>query len=178
MGLSGCDLCGPVTMMRLSGILAFSTLLALSAASAIAQSPEAGPASATTEASCPLGRLSIYYASGEAVASQQAEALIGLISEHAVACKADGLDLIARIDSRVDGDGALSLALKRLSDVADELVARGVPVDGIRVAAQAASSPAAPNINQIDVIFRKVDRTDDVAAPVASTTRTAPSDSI
>lgn len=178
MGLSGCDLCGPVTMMRLSGILAFSTLLALSAASAVAQPPEAGPASASTEASCPRGRLSIYYPSGEAAVSQQAEALIGLISEHAVACRADGLDLIARIDSRVDGDGALALALQRLNEVAGELVARGVPVDGIRVAAQAASSPAAPNINQIDVIFRKSDPVDDVAAPIGAAPRTAPSDSI
>ncbi|MFT3725561.1 MAG: hypothetical protein QM773_18480 [Hyphomonadaceae bacterium] len=165
-------------MMRLSRILAVSTLFAISAAGAFAQPPEAGPASASTEATCPRGRLSIYYASGEAAASQPAEALIGLISEHALACKADGLDLIARIDSRVDGDGALSLALKRLNDVADELVARGVPADGIRVAAQAASSPAAPNINQIDVIFRKADPADEVVAPVGSATRTAPSDSI
>lgn len=164
--------------MRCFGVFCTFALLATSAAAA--QIPEVKPSSASAEASCPRGRLSIYYASGEAEASPQAEALIGLIGEHASSCNPDGLDLIARIDARVDGEQAIGVALQRLSAVAADLVSQGVPVDRIRVAAQADRTPDAPNLNQVDVIFRKADVTEagNVAAPAAPPVRTASSDAI
>ncbi len=163
-------------MLRVSRILCAAVLLAVPGA-AFAQRPGAEPSSATADISCPHGRLSIYYASGEADASPQAEALIGLISEHAARCNADGVDLIARIDARVDGANALTLALQRLSAVAADLVAKGVPVDRIRVAAQSAKTPASASITQVDVIFRKADETPEVAAP-APAPRAIASDAI
>lgn len=164
-------------MMRLPALLYSSLVAVVVSASAAGQPVTAGPTSASGETTCPQGRLSIYYASRDVVVSQQAQALIGLISEHAMACHADGLDLIARIDTRIDGDGALAIALQRLGDVASELIARGVPADRLRIAAQSASGLAAPNLNQVDVLFRKADPADAVAAQAASP-RPGPSDSI
>lgn len=164
-------------MLRITGIICAAALLAITG-TAVAQLPGALPSSADPDISCPHGRLSIYYASGEAASSPQAEALIDLISEHAARCNAEGLDLIARIDSRVDGDKALALALERLSSVAGDLVAKGIPVDRIRVAAQAAQNPPSASLTQIDVIFRKADPTPEVAAPAPSQPRTFANDTI
>lgn len=166
-----------VTMMRLPAILSLSLVVVVLAANSAAQPLTAGPASSLGEGPCPQGRMSIYYASRDVDVSQQTEALIGLISAHAIACRADGLDLIARIDSRIDGDGALAIALQRLGDIAGEFIARGVPAESLRIAAQSVSSVAAPNLNQIDVIFRKAAPADAVAAPTAAT-RPTPTDSI
>ena len=127
--------------------------------------------------SCPHARLLIYFASGQTTATPEALALIGRIGETAASCQPDGIDLVARVDSRVDGDRALALALARLSEVADDLVEQGVSVERIRVAAQAAGGTAAA-INQIDVLFRKTSSevVDEVAAPTKSST--APSGAI
>lgn len=127
--------------------------------------------------SCPRARLSIYFASGETTATPEALALIGRIGETAADCQPDGIDLVARVDFRVDGDRALALALARLSEVADDLVEQGISVERIRVAAQASGGTASA-INQIDVLFRKsaVEVADDVVAPPANPT--APSGAI
>lgn len=146
---------------------------------ALAQLPGVETSSAGVEPACPHGRLSIYYASGEADASPQAEALIGLISDHAARCNADGVDLIARIDTRVDGENALSLALERLGAVAANLAAKGVPVERMRIAAQAAKTPASSSIAEVDVIFRKSSaETPEVAAPAPVQPRLMASDAI
>ena len=59
----------------------------------------------------------------------------------------------------------MALALARLSAVADDLVAKGVAVERIRVAAQSAGVMYAPTLNQIDVLFRKSGETADEVAP-------------
>jgi len=116
--------------------------------------------------SCPRARLSIYFASGETTATPEALTLIGRIGETAANCQPDGIDLVARVDSRVDGDRALALALARLAEVADDLVEQGISVERIRVAAQASGGTVSA-INQIDVLFRKsvAEVADDVVAP-------------
>ena len=134
--------------------------------------------SASEYVSCPRGRLSIYFASGETKTSPEAVVLIDRISETAASCQPDGIDLVARIDKRVDGDQAMSFALARLAAVSDDLVAKGVSVDRIRVAAQAAGMPPETQLNQIDVIFRKADPTPEVAAPAPSQPRTFANDTI
>lgn len=129
--------------------------------------------------SCPRGTLAIYFASGDTTASPQAEALIGRVSEAVATCQADGIDLIAHIDTRVDGDRAVAVALARLNTVAANLIAQGVPVERIRVAAQAGVAPAAPTLNQIDILFRKSGAaTDEVAAEPVTVTRKVPGESI
>lgn len=127
--------------------------------------------------SCPRARLSIYFASGETTVLPEALALIGRIGETAANCQPDGIDLVARVDARVDGDRALAVALARLSEVADDLVEQGIAVERIRVAAQA-SGGLASSINQIDILFRKSasETADEVAAPPKSPT--APSGAI
>ncbi len=161
-------------MMRIPIFLGAAFALVLVATSARAQTVSSAP----EYASCPRGSLSIYFASGETVASPQALALIDRISETAASCQPDGIDLVARINSRVDGPRALQLALTRLSAVADDLVAKGVSADRIRVAAQAAGSPA-PSLNQIDVLLRKAGESPDaVASPPPAPVHVAPSQAI
>lgn len=151
--------------------LGFSAVLLLAGAGAGAQTRT----SPSEYVSCPLARLSIYFASGETTVLPEALALIGRIGETAANCQPDGIDLVARVDARVDGDRALAVALARLSEVADDLVEQGVSVDRIRVAAQA-SGGLASSINQIDVLFRKSasETADEVAAPPAGPTAPSP----
>lgn len=153
--------------------LGFLTVLLLSGAVAGAQTR----VSPSEYVSCPRARLSIYFASGETTATPEALTLIGRIGETAANCQPDGIDLVARVDARVDGDRALALALARLSEVADDLVEQGVSVERIRVAAQASGGTASA-INQIDVLFRKstAEVADDIVAPPKSPT--APSGAI
>lgn len=161
-------------MMRVPFYPGAAAALALVGAGAGAQTVSSAP----EYVSCPRGSLSIYFASGETVASPQARALIERISETAASCQPDGIDLVARIDSRVDGERAVSLALTRLSAIADDLVAKGVSAERIRVAAQAGGSPA-PSLNQIDVLFRKAGESRDaVAVPPPAPIRVAPSQAI
>ena len=151
-----------VTMMRTVGFFAAAAAVFVSGVGAGAQTVS----SASEYVSCPRGRLSIYFASGETKTSPEAVVLIDRISETAASCQPDGIDLVARIDKRVDGDQAMSLALARLAAVSDDLVAKGISVDRIRVAAQAAGMTPETQLNQIDVIFRKSgDVADDVASP-------------
>ncbi len=165
--------------IRQLAILGFSASLLLVGAAAGAQTRT----SPSEYVSCPRARLSIYFPSGESTASPEALALIGRIGETAANCQPDGIDLVARVDARVDGDRALALALARLSEVADDLVEQGIAVERIRVAAQA-SGGAASAISQIDILFRKSanEMADEVAAPPETTappkSPTAPSGAI
>lgn len=160
-------------------ILGFAAVFLLTGTGAGAQTRT----SPSEYVSCPRARLSIYFASGETTASPEALTLIGRIGETAANCQPDGIDLVARVDSRVDGDRALALALARLAEVADDLVEQGVAVERIRVAAQA-SGGMASSINQIDILFRKSanEMADEVAAPPETTappkSPTAPSGAI
>lgn len=139
-----------VTMMRTLGLLCSAAALVLCDVAAGAQTR-----ASSEPVTCPRGRLSIYFASGDVNASPQAQLLIGRIGDTASTCNPDGVDLVARIDAAVDGERAVSIALARLGKVADDLVAMGVPAGRIRIAAQSAGSVAAPGLNQIDVVFHK-----------------------
>ncbi len=131
---------------------------------------------------CPRNALKIYFASGDVIASPQAEALIGKIGETASSCLPDNIDLVAHFDTVADGDRAVSVALERLSRVAADLVSRGISSDRIRIAARAARVGEVPasSLNQIDVLFRKADpaAAEPDEAPPASTVRTVQSQAI
>jgi hypothetical protein len=132
---------------------------------AIAMLAAQASAEAPVSTYCPRGPVTVYFASGVATATPQVEALIGKISDTAASCEADRIDLVAHIDPGIDGEGAASVALERLKLMMRDLVARGLPVDRIRFAAQAPveGEPAA-RFSQVDVMFRKADIDD--PAPV------------
>ncbi len=157
-------------MTRILGLLCLAGFFA---GGANAQEPQTASVS-----SCPRGALSIYFASGDATASPQAQALIGKIGETASSCGPDRVDLIARIDTATDGDRAVAVALERLGTVAADLVSHGLSADRIRVAALSAVNPQGPRLNQIDVVFSKDNQPADDTQPPEPLTRSAPSDAI
>jgi hypothetical protein len=82
--------------------------------------------------------------------------LIARIGDEASRCRPAGIDLITEIDSNRDGDGAIRLAMARLENVAETLVAGGYPADRIRLAAQAsAESDMRLPMGGITVYFRQ-----------------------
>jgi hypothetical protein len=102
--------------------------------------------------------VAVYFASGATTATPQVATLIGRIGDAAASCEADRIDLVAHIDPGVDGDGAAALALERLKLMMRDLVARGLPVERIRFAAQAADEDAPiAGFSQVDVMFRKAE---------------------
>jgi hypothetical protein len=107
---------------------------------------------------CPLGPVSVYFASGAATATPQVQALMGKIGDTAASCEADRIDLVAHIDPGVDGEGAAAVALERLKLLMKDLVARGLPVERIRF--DAIEGAPSGSFNQVDVVFRKTDVTD------------------
>jgi hypothetical protein len=111
---------------------------------------------------CPRDALTIYYARGEAAASEQAQILITRIGIEAQQCRPDAIDLITAIDTSRDGADALTLAMARLHGVAAALMAEGVPAERIRVAAQ--KDPLSSPIAEITVLFRKAETAADTAA--------------
>ena len=159
-------------VMRTLGLAAAATgIHLLAAASAVAQQT-------ATDTSCPHAPLSIYFASGDVTASPQAQELIIKISDTATTCHADRVDLIAHIDPKVDGERAVTVALERLNQVAEDLIARGVPADRIRVAARAPEAGekiAGPN--QVSILIRKADETPEPREAAPTPVR-IPSDSI
>ena len=78
-------------------------------------------------------------------------------------------------DSQSDGEEAVCA---RLSAVADDLVAKGVSMDRIRVAAQTAGVLPATQLNQIDVLFRKSGEVADNVASPPPVVNTAPASTI
>jgi hypothetical protein len=132
-----------------------------------------------SESACPAAPLSIYFASGDVTGSLHTVVLIERIGETAANCQADRIDLVAHIDAKVDGDRAVAVALERLNNVANELVARGLPANRIQVAARASQRDellAGPN--QINVHIRKVTTTPVEAPKSKQSVRLAPIQSI
>ena len=141
-------------------------LLAISAgtfASAAAQLPKHD----SDAASCPRGGLSVYYARGEATPSEQARLLISRIGDEAARCQPEGIDLVTEIDTEREGGRAIGLAMARLNNVAEALVAGGYPADRIRLAAQAdAKVDMRPPMGGITVYFRQpIREAGDASAP-------------
>ena len=154
----------------------FGVIAGLFALDASAQDVSKSPSERQTvsaDSACPRRPLSIYFASGQSTASPQAQALITKIGETATTCQPDRVDLIARINTAVDGQRALAVALERLNTVAADLVSHGLPADHIRVAAL--SAPQGPPLNQIDVLFSTVAKDglspEDTPKPASSSDR-------
>ena len=148
-------------MKRSFGVAGALAGIYLVAAGAAAQT-----VSAAQPASCPGAPLSIYFASGDTSTSPQAQELIGRIGDTAESCHADRIDLIAHIDAKVDGERAVTVALERLSRVAGDLVAHGLPADRIRIAARApevGEMVAGPN--QVNVLIHKTGEAVESAPP-------------
>lgn len=139
----------PLTMKRIWAAVTLAVAVA-GAPAAIAQTVEQSAATA-----CPSEPMSVYFASGETKLSEEGRLLVGRLVEHAVACRPDGIDIVTRINSGVDGEHAVALALARLSDISQDLVSRGVPPDSIRVAAGPGDDAFPPGMCEVEVIFRK-----------------------
>ncbi|MEY2758674.1 MAG: hypothetical protein RIR33_2452 [Pseudomonadota bacterium] len=129
-------------------LVAFAAGLPIAAAQTGAQESES--------VTCPRGGFSVYYARGEASPSEQALLLIARIGQEASRCRPDRIDLVTEIDSERDGDQAIRVAMARLNNVAETLVAGGYPADRIRLAAQAdAERDMRPAMGAITVYFRQ-----------------------
>jgi hypothetical protein len=172
-------LLGAVTMNnRILNIAMVASFISLSSAIGIADAQVASALPAAA-ASCPRGPVSIYFAAGETTASPQAQALLGKIGETVGICQPDRIEVVARVfvdenGQDDEGDMAMSLALKRLSLVADDLMARGLPADRIHVSALAAApgtSPG-PGLHQIEILFQK---DGDLPDPPTASERVVPS---
>ena len=139
----------------------FNLLGALSVSAACVASSAAQTVPRESEvASCPRGGQSVYYARGEASPSEQATLLITRIGEQASRCQPDGIDLITEIDTEREGQAAIRIAMARLNQVADALIAGGYPADRIRLAAQAsADKDMRPPMGGITVYFRQSETT-------------------
>lgn len=155
-------------MFRSTALAVIACLAGTSLAGAMAQTSAVD----SGEVSCPGGRLSIYYARGDATASDQALVLIARIGEAAAQCQPDGIDLITEINAANDGEDAraVSLALARLSNVAEALIAEGVSAGRIRVAAVNDANDIGSPMGEVGVMFRK----SRVAADDASSPAPAP----
>lgn len=158
------------------GILGIGLVAGLTATLAPVHAQNAPPTALATASAtaCPRGPVSIYFASGDVTASPQTRALLGKVGETIGSCQPDHVDLVARvrIDARGDiaeGDSAMAIALERLTLVADDLVAHGLPADRIRVSALAAEPGEAPPLNQVEIVFRK-----DGDTPLVDTPEAAP----
>jgi len=141
-------------MFRTAGFISGLLITAVCAAPVAAQTaPQDSEIS-----SCPRGGLSVYYARGEASPSEQAILLIARIGDEASRCQPDGIDLITEIDSTRDGDIAIRVAMARLNNVAENLVAAGYPADRIRLAAQSSTDrDMSPPMGGITIYFRQTD---------------------
>lgn len=150
-------------MLRSQALIGFLAISAVTIASATAQTSQQDSESV----SCPRGGLSVYYARGEAAPSEQARLLIDRIRDEASRCRPDGIDVVTEIDTEREGSGAISLAMARLNNVADALVANGYPAEQIRLAAQAnAEADMRPPMGGITVYFRQAGRgAGDASAP-------------
>jgi hypothetical protein len=143
-------------MLRMLNLIGALTVSAAFTTSSAAQT---GPRDSEV-ASCPRGGQSVYYARGEASPSEYATLLITRIGEQASRCQPDGIDLITEIDTEREGQAAIRIAMARLNNVADTLIAGGYPADRIRLAAQAsADKDMRPPMGGITVYFRQSDTT-------------------
>lgn len=156
-------------------ILDYGLVAAVAASFVPAQAQTAPPTALATASAtaCPRGPVSVYFASGDVTASPQTRALLGKVGETVGSCQPDHVDLVARvhIDAHGDiaeGDSAMAIALERLTLVADDLVAHGLPADRIRVSALAAEPGEVPPLNQVEIVFRKDGDTPLVDAPEAA----------
>lgn len=124
-------------------------LACTTAPGAVAQQVEPLQASA-----CPGQAVSVYFASGEAKLTSEARQLVTRMADQAIACQHDGIDLVTLINTEIDGDGAVALALARLDDIARDLIARGVAPESIRVAARPGRDVFPPGVSEVEMIFR------------------------
>lgn len=89
---------------------------------------------------CPTGAVSVYFAPGESLASDETVGLIGRVGEVAEDCNAAGVDIVAWVDP-AEGDEGMGLALERLKLVARRLGEGGLPSEQMRVGARVQAGP-------------------------------------
>ena len=106
-------------------------------------------------AHCPGGSVSVYFASGEATLTSEGRQLVSRLAEQAAACQPEGIDLVTLINTDIDGDHAVALALARLDDISRDLISRGISPGSIRVAARPGRDVFPAGMNEVEVIFRK-----------------------
>ena len=139
-------------MAPIRATFAFLAFAALFAAAPSVRAETA--AEAEDVLTCPAGAVSVYFAEGVSLVSEETRSLIGKVGETARACDAGTVDLIAWVDPG-EGGGALSLALDRLKIVAAELGAQGLPLERLRIAARTASgADASPGPRNVKIFIR------------------------
>lgn len=136
-------------MQRLWAISAIALTCAMAPAS-VAQQAEPRQA-----AGCSGDAVSIYFASGESKLTSEARQLVTRLAEQSVACQHEGIDLVTLINTEIDGDHAVALALARLDDISRDLIARGVAPGSIRVAARPGRDVFPPGMSEVEMIVRK-----------------------
>ncbi|MEZ6031351.1 MAG: hypothetical protein R3C46_16620 [Hyphomonadaceae bacterium] len=131
------------------------TAASLAIACAAASAAAAQTVAPAAEAVCPGEPMSVYFASGEATLTAEGRSLVERLVDQAIACRAEGIDIITRINTGVDGEHAISLALARLNGISHDFVSRGVSPESIRIAAQPGDDIFPPGMSEVEVIFRK-----------------------
>lgn len=138
--------------------LAFATIASVALGSAAAEtlSEDLQP--------CPTGAVSVYFAPGANLPSDETIDLINRVGEVASGCDADGVDIVAWVDP-AEAEGAMALALDRLKLVAAHLGESGLAADRMRVGARVQAGPAriGPAARNVRIIIRDrnaVQRTD------------------
>lgn len=150
--------------MRVVATAFAASLLGSAGAVALAQAP--ADAAQLSGAECPVGPVSIYFASGDVTPSPQSRAVLDKIRHAADACATDQIEVVAHVDA-AEGPGALRFALQRLQLVSDRLVALGLPATRIRTATDAPDSDQRTDVGrrQIDIMIgRPEDRAPAVPA--------------
>lgn len=107
---------------------------------------------------CPTSPLSVYFAAGEVLASDQSRAVIGKLQATVRDCVPDQVVLVAIVDSELEGEAAETRARQRLDAISGELVAGGVAADRIFTALTPGKTTRTPEsgINSVAVMLRKV----------------------
>lgn len=109
-------------------------------------------------ATCPAGAVSVYFAPGESLASDETVNLIGRVGAVAVECHVEGVDIVAWVDP-AEGQDGMSLALERLKLVTGRLGESGLTSDRMRVGARVQAGPErfGPGSRNVRIILRDDD---------------------
>ena len=145
-------------------VVAFATFASALLGSAAAET------AADDAATCPTGAVSVYFAPGESLASDETVNLIGRVGEEAARCHAAGVDIVAWVDPAEGHDG-MFLALERLKLVTGRLGESGLASDRMRVGARVQVGPerTGPGSRNVRITLR-----DDDAVRRTDTTPPAP----
>lgn len=128
------------------------------AAFALAILPATAETAVDEPMQCPTGAVSVYFAPGESLASDETVDLIGRVGEVAADCRAAGVDIVAWVDP-AEGAAGMGLALERLKLVAQHLGEGGLPPEQMRVGARVQTGPEHSGLGarNVRIILREQD---------------------